>query len=146
MRNPGDKAMPMFDNAPTWTFRNSFLLRDVMLCAATAVLVLTLTGIAAAAMVVRRPGPPLPVMLTGPYLARPVVWIAPPAPRVVVVPAPRLGWIWSPGYWSWNGAAYVWVAGVWLAERRGFNYVPAHWDRFPGGWRFIPGGWIRRPL
>jgi hypothetical protein len=128
------------------TLGNSSLLRGVAVVAAASALVVCLSGIAAAAIVVRRPAPHLPVMLTGPYLARPVVWIAPPRLRVVVVPAPRPGWIWSPGYWNWSGAAYVWTDGVWLPARPGFSYVPAHWDRFAGGWRFIPGGWIRRPL
>jgi len=146
MRNPGETFMPTFDKLAISPFRNRFLLRGAVLGIATAALVLTLTGIAAAAIVVRRPGPHLPVMLTGPYVARPVVWIAPPMPRVVVVPAPRPGWIWSPGYWSWTGAAYVWTNGVWLTERPGFIYAPSRWDHFAGGWRFIPGGWIRRPL
>jgi hypothetical protein len=87
------------------TLGNSSLLRGVAVVAAASALVVCLSGIAAAAIVVRRPAPHLPVMLTGPYLARPVVWIAPPRPRVVVVPAPRPGWIWSPGYWNWSGAA-----------------------------------------
>lgn len=119
-----------------------FLLRGLLLGAATTALVITLTGIAAAAIVVRRPGPSLPVMLTSPYVAR-SVWIAPPAPRFVVAPSLRPGWIWSPGYWRWSGTAYVWVDGLWIAERPGFRFVPAHWDHFPGGWRFVPGGWVR---
>jgi hypothetical protein len=72
--------------------------------------------------------------------------IAPPAPRVVIVPAPRPGRIWAPGYWRWTGGAYVWIDGAWIVERPGFVYAPSHWARFPGGWRFIAGGWARRPL
>jgi hypothetical protein len=138
--------MSNFDKSPIPGFRNQFLLRGVMLGGAAALLILALTGIAAAAIVVREPGRQLPVMLAGPYPARPVVWIAPPMPRVVVTPAPRPGWIWSPGYWSWTGTAYVWIDGAWLMERPGFIYAPAHWEHFAGGWRFLPGGWIRRPL
>src|ERR1700749_1874943 len=111
--------MSNFDKSPLPAFRNQFLLRGVVLGGAAALLILTLTGIAAAAIIVREPGPHLPVMLTGPYAARPVVWIAPPVPRVAIVPAPRRGWIWSPGYWSWTGAAYVWIDGIWLMERPG---------------------------
>ena len=32
--------------------------------------------------------------------------VRPPAPRVVVVPAPRVGYAWAPGYWRWNGAQW----------------------------------------
>src|SRR4051812_26591142 len=31
------------------------------------------------------------------------VAVRPPAPRLVVVPAPRRGYIWAPGFWQWNG-------------------------------------------
>lgn len=72
----------------------------------------------------------------------PVLWIAPPPPRVVVAPRPRAGWIWSPGYWRWTGRAYVWIDGIWLAERRGYMYVPSHWERLPRGWVLVPGRWV----
>jgi len=137
--------MSAFDKSSAPSNGSSFLLRGLILCTAAAALVIALTGIAAAAIVIRRPSPPLPVMLTGPRVVG-SVWITPPAPRIVVMPAPRPGWTWSPGHWRWSGTAYVWVDGVWLVERPGFRFVPAHWNRFPDGWRFIPGGWVRRPL
>ncbi len=31
--------------------------------------------------------------------------VAPPAPRVIVTPGPRAGFVWAPGYWRWNGRA-----------------------------------------
>jgi hypothetical protein len=37
--------------------------------------------------------------------------VAPPAPRVEVVPAARPGWVWAPGYWAWRGREHVWVGG-----------------------------------
>jgi hypothetical protein len=41
------------------------------------------------------------------------VGFAPPVPVVEAVPAPPApGYVWQPGYWSWNGAQYVWVPGV----------------------------------
>jgi hypothetical protein len=85
------------------------------------------------------------LMLTVPVAAQ-VHWIAPPPPRIVVTPAPRAGWVWSPGYWRWTGREYFWVAGRWLPERRGYGYVPAHWERALGGWIFVPARWLRRPL
>jgi WXXGXW repeat (2 copies) len=44
-----------------------------------------------------------------------VVGVAPPAPVVEVVPAPPApGYVWQPGYWSWNGVQYVWVPGAYF--------------------------------
>jgi len=41
-----------------------------------------------------------------------VVGIAPPAPVVEVTPAPPApGYVWQPGYWSWDGVQYVLGAG-----------------------------------
>jgi len=37
--------------------------------------------------------------------------IAPPAPLVEAVPAPRPGYVWAPGYWTWQGDRYNWIAG-----------------------------------
>jgi len=37
-------------------------------------------------------------------------------PLVAVQPAPREGYIWSPGHWEWNGRRHVWVAGHWIAD------------------------------
>src|SRR6185437_8644562 len=39
--------------------------------------------------------------------------VAPPAPRYEVVPAPRHGYVWAPGYWDWRRGHYVWVRGHW---------------------------------
>ena len=69
------------------------------------------------------------------------VTVAPPPPQVVEEPAPRSGYIWSPGYWSWNGGSYVWTGGRWVAERPGYHWVPAHWVPYTGGWRFVRGHW-----
>ena len=45
-----------------------------------------------------------------------VVGVAPPAPVVEPVPAPPgPGYVWQPGYWSWNGVQYVWVPGTYVA-------------------------------
>jgi len=72
------------------------------------------------------------------------VSVRPPAPRVVVVPAPRRGYVWAPGYWRWNGRAHVWVDGRWLRERRGEHWVPAHWEEGRRGqWHFEQGHWER---
>jgi len=67
--------------------------------------------------------------------------VRPPPPRVVVVPAPRRGYVWAPGYWRWNGRAHVWVDGQWLRERRGWRWEPAHWEERHGRWHFEEGHW-----
>lgn len=55
--------------------------------------------------------------------------IARPAPRIEVVPAPRRGYVWAPGYWRWRGHQHVWVAGHWIRERHGYHWVPGYWAR-----------------
>jgi hypothetical protein len=68
----------------------------------------------------------------------------PPAPRYEVVPAPRHGYAWAPGYWAWNGHRHIWIGGHWERVRRDYaRYEPAHWQPGPGGWVFIPGHWVR---
>ena len=69
--------------------------------------------------------------------------IAPPAPRVEVVPPPRVGWVWAPGFWAWRGHRHFWVAGRWMRERPGFHWVPAHWQPRGPHWHFVPGHWAR---
>src|SRR5215510_3625482 len=70
--------------------------------------------------------------------------VRPPEPRIVVVPAPRRGYVWAPGYWRWNGHVHVWVDGRWIRERRGEHWVPAHWEEGRRGyWHFEEGHWER---
>ena len=60
------------------------------------------------------------------------VVIGPPPPAVASRPAPRPGYVWVPGYWSWRGHRHVWVDGRWLRERRGYVWVPGYWARVHG--------------
>ena len=72
-------------------------------------------------------------LAASPSLARVgvVVGFAPPAPVIEVVPPPPApGYVWQPGYWSWNGVQYVWVPGVYVVP----PYVHAVW---------VPGAWVR---
>jgi hypothetical protein len=69
--------------------------------------------------------------------------IAPPAPRVEVVPAPRAGYVWAPGYWDWRGHNHVWVEGRWLGERHGYHWEPDHWVQRGPHWHHEPGRWVR---
>ncbi|MEO8019935.1 MAG: YXWGXW repeat-containing protein [Pseudomonadota bacterium] len=72
------------------------------------------------------------------------VSVRPPAPRVIVAPGARRGFVWAPGYWRWNGRAHVWTDGRWLRERRGEHWVAAHWEESRRGyWHFEQGHWER---
>jgi hypothetical protein len=71
------------------------------------------------------------------------VTIAPPAPVVEAVPAPRVGYVWAPGFWEWRGGQHVWVAGRWIPARHGYHYVAAHWVPYGPQWRFVPARWVR---
>jgi hypothetical protein len=66
------------------------------------------------------------------------VTFAPPALPVYEQPiCPGEGYIWTPGYWSWDDEAddYYWVPGTWvLAPEVGYLWTPAWWGW--GGERF----------
>jgi WXXGXW repeat (2 copies) len=72
-----------------------------------------------------------------------VVKVAPPAPRIEVAPAPRVGFIWAPGYWDWRGNQHVWVAGNWQRERAGYRYAAPVWVERNGEWHLTRGQWAR---
>jgi len=81
-----------------------------------------------------------------PGTAKPLVEIqvAPPPPRVEVVPPPRVGYVWAPGYWRWNGRRHVWIQGSWVRERRGWHWEPDAWVQGPNGrWHLSRGHWVR---
>jgi hypothetical protein len=72
------------------------------------------------------------------------VRVGPPAPIVearVVAPGP--GYVWIPGYHSWDGRAYVWVPGRYeRAPRANARWVPARWVREGRhGWYLVEGHW-----
>jgi hypothetical protein len=69
--------------------------------------------------------------------------IAPPAPRVLVAPPPRPGFVWAPGFWQWDGHQHVWVDGHWMRERPGWHWVPERWAPHGRRYRFVPGHWAR---
>ena len=72
------------------------------------------------------------------------VEVAPPAPRVEVMPAPRYGYTWAPGYWDWRGNRHFWVAGHWERDRPGYAFVPHRWVERDGRWYMERHGWERR--
>lgn len=78
-----------------------------------------------------------------PSVAAVYVTVAPPAERVEVVPAPRRGYVWNPGYWNYRGNRHVWVKGNWVRERRGYSYEPNRWVERDGRWELQRSRWAR---
>lgn len=76
--------------------------------------------------------------------SRVYVRIGPPAPiveRRIVAPGP--GYVWIPGFHSWDGRAYLWRPGRWdTAPRANARWVPARWVRDRRqGWYLVEGHW-----
>lgn len=92
-------------------------------------------GVSAAVML---PQPSFAGVSVGVQLAVP-----PPPLRYEVLPVPRRGYVWVPGYWDWRGHRHVWVAGTWVRERRGYHYQPHAWIERNGGWYLERGRWDR---
>src|SRR5262245_11589617 len=67
--------------------------------------------------------------------------VEPPAPRVEVIPAPRTGYVWAPGYWAYRDREHVWVTGHWVRARTGYQWNADRWERFGDRWIYRPGHW-----
>ena len=71
------------------------------------------------------------------------VGFPPPILPVYVQPViPEPGYIWTPGYWAWNGAGYYWVPGTWvLPPYYGALWTPGYWGWVGGVYVFHAGYW-----
>jgi hypothetical protein len=71
------------------------------------------------------------------------VSFSPPTPVVEAVPAsPAPGYVWQPGYWSWNGVQYVWIPGSYVvAPYANAVWVPGLWSRREYGSEWSAGHW-----
>ena len=69
--------------------------------------------------------------------------VAPPAPRYEVVPAPRAGYVWQPGFWDYSGDRHLWRKGYWVKERPGYYWHPSRWEHRDGRWYMEKGRWDR---
>lgn len=57
-------------------------------------------------------------------------------------PIPAPGYIWTPGYWAWNGDEYYWVPGTWiLPPYYGALWTPGYWGWTGGLYVFHGGYW-----
>ncbi|GGY89236.1 hypothetical protein ACFFTM_14520 [Pseudoduganella plicata] len=72
-----------------------------------------------------------------------VIGTAPPPLRYEMVPQPRSGYVWAPGYWAWDGYRHVWVGGNWLHERPGYAYAGPRWIERRGNWVWEQARWNR---
>ena len=72
---------------------------------------------------------------------------APPEPQYEVVPAPRQGYAWAPGYWQVQNNQHVWAPGRWMEAREGHHWVADRWDSHREGgrdqWQHQAGHWDR---
>jgi len=69
--------------------------------------------------------------------------IAPPEPRVEVIPPPRAGFVWAPGFWDYRGGRHVWTKGHFERERAGYHWNESRWEQRDGKWALNHGGWER---
>lgn len=68
----------------------------------------------------------------------------PPPIRYEVIPEPRVGYVWAPGYWGRRDGRYVWARGHWINERPGYRWVGHRWDHDDDRhYHFRPGRWER---
>jgi hypothetical protein len=91
------------------------------------------------------------LLLAGAMLFQPIgsfaqisvsIQIAPPELLTYEQPiCPGDGYIWTPGYWAWDGE-YYWVPGTWvLAPQPGFLWTPGYWGWGGAGFIFNEGYW-----
>ncbi len=83
------------------------------------------------------------LLAVGTANAQIVVRIGPPPPRPVeVVPGPRPGYYWVPGYHRWDGHGYRWVRGHYAhPPRPGVVWHPGEWREERGGHVWHEGYW-----
>ncbi len=74
--------------------------------------------------------------------------LGPPQPlQQVIAPCPQVGWVWIPGYWSWNPGFdnYYWVRGYWTPPPSPYaQWIAPRWEQMGGRWLFSRGYWADR--
>ena len=66
----------------------------------------------------------------------------PPLPDYTQPICPGDGYIWTPGYWDWDGSEYYWVPGTWMeAPEVGYLWTPGYWGWGDDGYFFNEGYW-----
>jgi hypothetical protein len=69
--------------------------------------------------------------------------IAPPAlPVYAQPPVPEPGYLWTPGYWAWDGSDYYWVPGTWVEPPESdYLWTPGYWGWNDGLYVWNAGYW-----
>ncbi|HEY1900499.1 MAG TPA: YXWGXW repeat-containing protein [Steroidobacteraceae bacterium] len=69
--------------------------------------------------------------------------IAPPElPVYVQPPLPAPGYLWTPGYWAWDGMDYYWVPGTWVEPPASdMLWTPGYWGWNDGLYVWNQGYW-----
>jgi hypothetical protein len=72
--------------------------------------------------------------------------VAPPPPKNETPPrAVSVNLVWTPGYWAWNGTAYIWIEGAWrIPPQVNARWVAPTWAPRRGRLVLVPGGWSVR--
>jgi hypothetical protein len=91
---------------------------------------------------VAAPAPPPPKPAPPQQVVTQTVVVAPPKPPVEVIPvAPGPMFVWTPGYWRWQGQ-WVWVRGTWVVPPyHRAVWVNGYWAHRHGGYVWVPGHW-----
>jgi len=103
-------------------------------------LTLLLGGCVEPEVVYREPPPPV-VTQDEPLVE--VREAPPPLPVYEQPEVPGPGYLWTPGYWAWNGETYYWVPGTWVRPPRpAVLWTPGYWGAGDGGvFIFHAGYW-----
>jgi hypothetical protein len=69
--------------------------------------------------------------------------VAPPMlPIYEQPPLPEPGYLWTPGYWAWDGMDYFWVPGTWVQPPvSDMLWTPGYWGWRDGFYGWNPGYW-----
>jgi hypothetical protein len=67
----------------------------------------------------------------------------PPIPVYDQPPLPADGYLWTPGYWAWDGMDYYWVPGTWVQPPvSGLLWTPGYWGwNDSGSYAWNAGYW-----
>jgi hypothetical protein len=66
----------------------------------------------------------------------------PPAPlEEEPLDQPGDGYVWTDGYWNWDGDEWDWTSGSWMVPPLGEVFVPPSYYAYGGGCLYVPGRW-----
>jgi hypothetical protein len=65
----------------------------------------------------------------------------PPANAIVVEPAPRVGYVYEPGHYGWDGQRYVWTEQQYVPNREGHQWRRYTLEQRGDKWVYRAGHW-----